>query len=445
MNKVVIIDNEESMLTTLEVLFSSKGYAVRTANGGREGLKLLEDGDLPDLLITDIKMPDLDGIEVLRSVKKIDPHLPVVLMTAHADKRKAISAVNEGAHYFLEKPFENRHLLKICSEALEFSRAERKYSQRRRELSQKEEHGILVGEAPQFKKAMELAARAAVTESTILLQGESGTGKELVARYIYSQSHRRDRPFVPVNCGALTETLLESELFGHVKGSFTGAIANREGLFKSASGGTIFLDEVGETSLAFQVKLLRVLQEKTITPVGSNEPVSVDVRVIAATNRDLEAEVEAGRFRRDLFFRLHVIPIILPPLRERVEDIPLLIDCILNRRGESKGHKGWFTQNALDRLLAYSWPGNVRELENVIEHLTVICPEGRINEEDLPEKIRTPAVEPFVSARPKATPTLEAMETAYINWVMEQVEGSKKEAARILGIDPSTLYRKLTR
>jgi len=167
--------------------------------------------------------------------------------------------------------------------------------------------------------------------------------------------------------------------------------------------------------------------------------------VIAATNRDLEAEVEAGRFRRDLFFRLHVIPIILPPLRERVEDIPLLIDCILNRRGESKGHKGWFTQNALDRLLAYSWPGNVRELENVIEHLTVICPEGRINEEDLPEKIRTPAVEPFVSARPKATPTLEAMETAYINWVMEQVEGSKKEAARILGIDPSTLYRKLTR
>ncbi|OGG02067.1 MAG: hypothetical protein A3F83_10970 [Candidatus Glassbacteria bacterium RIFCSPLOWO2_12_FULL_58_11] len=445
MNKVVIIDNEESMLTTLEVLFSSKGYAVRTANGGREGLKLLEDGDLPDLLITDIKMPDLDGIEVLRSVKKIDPHLPVVLMTAHADKRKAISAVNEGAHYFLEKPFENRHLLKICSEALEFSRAERKYSQRRRELSQKEEHGILVGEAPQFKKAMELAARAAVTESTILLQGESGTGKELVARYIYSQSHRRDRPFVPVNCGALTETLLESELFGHVKGSFTGALANREGLFKSASGGTIFLDEVGETSLAFQVKLLRVLQEKTITPVGSNEPVSVDVRVIAATNRDLEAEVEAGRFRRDLFFRLHVIPIILPPLRERVEDIPLLIDCILNRRGESKGHKGWFTQNALDRLLAYSWPGNVRELENVIEHLTVICPEGRINEEDLPEKIRTPAVEPFVSARPKATPTLEAMETAYINWVMEQVEGSKKEAARILGIDPSTLYRKLTR
>ena len=434
MNKVVIIDNEESMLTTLEVLFSSKGYAVRTANGGREGLKLLEDGDLPDLLITDIKMPDLDGIEVLRSVKKIDPHLPVVLMTAHADKRKAISAVNEGAHYFLEKPFENRHLLKICSEALEFSRAERKYSQRRRELSQKEEHGILVGEAPQFKKAMELAARAAVTESTILLQGESGTGKELVARYIYSQSHRRDRPFVPVNCGALTETLLESELFGHVKGSFTGALANREGLFKSASGGTIFLDEVGETSLAFQVKLLRVLQEKTITPVGSNEPVSV-----------LEAEVEAGRFRRDLFFRLHVIPIILPPLRERVEDIPLLIDCILNRRGESKGHKGWFTQNALDRLLAYSWPGNVRELENVIEHLTVICPEGRINEEDLPEKIRTPAVEPFVSARPKATPTLEAMETAYINWVMEQVEGSKKEAARILGIDPSTLYRKLTR
>ena len=446
MNRVVIIDDEESLLTTLDMLFSSEGYEVRTANGGREGLKLLDSGALPDLLITDIKMPGLDGIEVLRSVKKIDPHLPVVLITAQADKRGAIAACNEGAHYYLEKPFENRHLLKICREALEFSRAGRQYSLRRRELGREPALDEPIGQAPQFKKAMELASRAAVTESTILLQGESGTGKELVARYIYSQSHRRDRPFVPVNCGALTETLLESELFGHVKGSFTGAIANREGLFKSASGGTIFLDEVGETSLAFQVKLLRVLQEKTITPVGSNEQVNVDVRVIAATNRDLEAEVEAGRFRRDLFFRLHVIPIILPPLRERVEDIPILIDCILSRRGGEKAdHKRWLNQPALDRLLAYSWPGNVRELENVIEHLTVICPTGKINEEDLPEKIKTPVVEPFISARPKATPTLEVMETAYINWVMEQAQGSKKEAARILGIDPSTLYRKLTR
>ena len=445
MNKVLIIDDEPSLLTTLEMLFNSKGYSVQTAGGGKEGLEKITPDNLPDLLISDIKMSDLDGIEVLREVKKIDPYLPVVLITAQADKQEAIAACNEGAYYFLEKPFENKKLLKICSEALENGKAGRRYSERRREISsvQLVEHPI--GQAPGFKKALQVAEKAARTESTILIQGESGTGKELVARYIYRESARRERPFVPVNCGALTETLLESELFGHVKGSFTGAISNKDGLFKVASGGTIFLDEVAETSLSFQVKLLRVLQEKTITPVGSTEPVTVDVRVIAATNRDLEAEVEAERFRRDLFYRLNVIPIKLPPLRERTDDIPLLIDNILERKGEKATHKTRFTKTALDRLISYRWPGNIRELENIIEHLAVIDAKDMINEEDLPEKIRTPQPESFVSDKPKATPTLEAVERAYINWVMEQVNGSKKEASKILGIDPSTLYRKLSR
>jgi len=248
-----------------------------------------------------------------------------------------------------------------------------------------------------------------------------------------------------VNCGALPETLLESELFGHVKGSFTGAISNKDELFKVASGGTIFLDEIGETSFSFQVKLLRVLQEKTITPVGSTDPVTVDVRVIAASNRNLEAEVEVERFRRDLFYRLNVIPIKLPPLRERAEDIPLLIDNIFERKGEKASHKTHFTEAALKKLKSYNWPGNIRELENIIEHLAVIGSRDVINEDDLPEKIRKPQPESFVSDKPKATPTLEAVERAYINWVMEQVEGSKKEASKILGIDPSTLYRKLSR
>jgi len=445
MNKVLIIDDEPSLLTTLEMLFTSEGYSVQTAGGGKEGLETLTPGDLPDLLISDIKMSDMDGIEVLRKVKKIDPYLPVVLITAHADKREAIAACNEGAYYFLEKPFENKKLLRICSEALANGQAGRRYSERRREISSVQLPEFLIGEAPEFRKALQVAEKAAKTDSTILIQGESGTGKELVARYIYRESARRDRPFVPVNCGALTETLLESELFGHVKGSFTGAISNKDGLFKVASGGTIFLDEVAETSLSFQVKLLRVLQEKTITPVGSTKPLTVDVRVIAATNRDLEAEVEAERFRRDLFYRLNVIPIKLPPLRERTGDIPLLIDNILERKGEKATHKTRFSKAALDKLISYRWPGNIRELENIIEHLAVIDAKNLINEEDLPEKITTPQPESFVSDKPKATPTLEAVERAYINWVMEQVNGSKKEASKILGIDPSTLYRKLSR
>lgn len=445
MNKILIIDDEESLLTTLQMLFTSEGYSVQTAGGGKEGLEKLSLGNLPDLLISDIKMSDLNGIEVLREVKKIDPYLPVVLITAQADKREAIAACNEGAYYFLEKPFENKKLLRVCSEALENGKAGRRYSERRREISSAQPPELLIGEAPEFKRALEVAEKAAKTESTILIQGESGTGKELVARYIYRESARRDRPFVPVNCGALPETLLESELFGHIKGSFTGAISKKDGLFKVASGGTIFLDEVGETSLSFQVKLLRVLQEKNITPVGSTEPVTVDVRVIAASNRNLEAEVETERFRRDLFYRLNVIPIKLPPLRERAEDITMLIDNILERKGEKTTHKTRFTKAALDKLKAYRWPGNIRELENVIEHLSVIGPDQMINEMDLPEKIRTPQPESFVSDKPKATPTLEEMERAYISWVVEQVNGSKKEASKILGVDPSTLYRKLSR
>ena len=444
MSSVLIIDDEQSLLTTLEELFSSEGFSVKTASGGREGVALLDEEFLPDLVISDIRMPDMDGIAVLRIVKKLDPYLPVVI-TALADKQSAITACNEGAYYFLEKPFQNRKLLEICREALDNARAGRQYSERRRELSSAKQPEGPIGLSKEFLNALEIAKKAASTDSTILIQGESGTGKELVARYIYRASSRCDRPFVPVNCGALTETLLESEMFGHVKGSFTGAISNKDGLFKVASGGTIFLDEIGDTSLSFQVRLLRVLQEREITPVGSTEQLSVDVRVITATNCNLEEEVEAGRFRRDLFYRLNVIPIVVPPLRDRREDIPVLIDYFFERNGVDVDHHRKFTPAALEKLIAYSWPGNVRELENVIENLCVVGPENKIGEENLPEKLRNPAIGPFVSEKPQATPTLETVETAYINWVMEKVGGSKKEAARILGIDPSTLYRKLSR
>lgn len=444
-SKVLIIDDEQSLLTTLEMLFSSEGYDVRTASDGRRGVKSMEEDGLPDLVISDIRMPDMDGLTVLRHVHKMDPWLPVVLITAQADKDDAIKACNEGAYYFLEKPFPNHKLLQISQEAVDHARLNRQFGERRREISSQGTAGTPMGQSPSFLEVLETARKAAATDSTILIQGESGTGKELIARYIFSSSSRGQSPFVPVNCGALTETLLESELFGHLKGSFTGALSNKEGLFKVASGGTIFLDEIGDTSPSFQVRLLRVLQEREITPVGSTEPVSVDVRIIAATNRELDADVEAGRFRRDLYYRLNVIPIQMPPLRQRREDIPLLIDYFLARNGEESGREKKFTASALEKLECYQWPGNVRELENVMEQLCVLGPKTRLGEEHLPEKIRNPQVESFVDDKPKSTPTLEVVELAYISWVMDQVGGSKKEAARILGIDPSTLYRKLSR
>ncbi len=444
MDRVLIVDDEPSLLETLEALFEREGFAVMTCPGGRKALECLGGPEPPDLMISDIKMPGMDGIELLRAARRIDPHLPVVLITAQSDKQGAIAACNEGAYHYLEKPFDNSKLVEVCREALEKGRVDRRWSARRRELGDAGQTRFPIGEAPAFRRMRELAARAAETDSTILIQGESGTGKELVARYIYQSGARAGNPFITVNCGALPETLLESELFGHVKGAFTGAVAGRGGLFQAAAGGTVFLDEIGETSLAFQVKLLRVLQEREITPVGSTEPVAVDVRIIAATNRELETEVEEGRFRRDLFYRLNVIPITVPPLRERIEDIPLLIDHFLERHGWREGHGGRFAPAALQRLLDYHWPGNVRELENVIEHLSVLGPPHRLGEEELPARIVAPPREEFVSDRPKPTPSLEVMEAAYIGWVLEQVGGNKKEAARVLGIDPSTLYRKLS-
>lgn len=453
MSNILIVDDEQSILTTIELLLTGENYRVLTASAGGEAISLLEKGDTPDLVITDIRMPGFSGIELLKRIKAIDPYIEVIIITAHADKQMAIEALNSGAYYFLEKPFENRHLLEICREALEhghalqkISESERKRLARRKEAGAGEKVPAPIGDSPCFVEAMELVRRAAETDSTILIRGESGTGKEIVARYIYSSSARAGRPFVTVNCGALTETLLESELFGHVKGSFTGAISNKDGLFKVAHGGTIFLDEIGDTSLGLQVKLLRVLQEKEITPVGSTQPVPVDVRVIAATNRDLEKDVRERQFREDLYYRLNVIPIRIPPLRERREDISLLIDYFLKRGGDIDSEHGKrFSSGALKLMTEYSWPGNIRQLENVVEQLAVICPGERVMEKDLPDKIREPETESFVSEETKPTPTLEVIERSYINWVMEQVGGSKQKAAEILGIDPSTLYRKLSR
>jgi transcriptional regulator with PAS, ATPase and Fis domain len=376
-----------------------------------------------------------------------------------------MQACNEGAFRYLKKPYKNQEVVLSARQALEVHELEEKNVKLAREnqaLSRKVGESMRVdpvGSSVSFKAVLRMAEQVAPTESTVLLGGESGTGKELFARFIHIHSTRARGPFVPINCGALPETLLESELFGHVKGSFTGAIRDKEGLFTVAAGGTIFLDEIGDTTPPIQVKLLRVLQEREIIPVGATEPAPVDVRILAATNKDLEKEVERGNFRQDLFYRLNVIPIVIPPLRGRREDVPLLLEHVLKRAGfdnaipgGARQHDQIFTERAFKALCAYDWPGNVRELENVVERLLVLSgwrkggePGKRIDLPELPEKIREKPEEPLVGDEPPATPTMEQIEMAYIQWVLAKTEGNKARAAEILGIDPSTLYRKIDR
>jgi DNA-binding NtrC family response regulator len=444
---ILIIDDEPSLLESLSILLSRRGYRVETAQSGRAGIRQLRK-EKPDVIVSDIKMPEVSGIDVLKAAREVDLFLPVILITARADVDTAIQALNDGAFQYIQKPFENRELLAQVENALQLrgrlSDLNSQMSVLKREVNELRAEFQPIGQSPAFDEVLKVARSVAPTESTVLLQGESGVGKEVFARLLHQLSNRADGPFVTINCGALPEQLLESELFGHVKGSFTGAIRDKDGMFKVAQGGTFFLDEVGETSLSIQVKLLRVLQEREIIPVGATTPEKVNVRIIAATNKDLEKEVARGAFRQDLFYRLNVIPLRIPALRERREDIPLLIDHFLTKRGFEKGRER-ITKKAMDALLAYHWPGNVRELENVLERLMILHGTGKIDFDSLPEKIQLGEPKTLVSEAPPATPTMELIEKAYIKWVLETTEGNKARAAEILGIDTSTLYRKIDR
>jgi DNA-binding NtrC family response regulator len=444
---ILIIDDEPSLLESLSILLSRRGYRVETAQSGRAGIRQLRK-EKPDVIVSDIKMPEVSGIDVLKAAREVDLFLPVILITARADVDTAIQALNDGAFQYIQKPFENRELLAQVENALQLrgrlSDLNSQMSVLKREVNELRAEFQPIGQSLAFDEVLKVARSVAPTESTVLLQGESGVGKEVFARLLHQLSNRADGPFVTINCGALPEQLLESELFGHVKGSFTGAIRDKDGMFKVAQGGTFFLDEVGETSLSIQVKLLRVLQEREIIPVGATTPEKVNVRIIAATNKDLEKEVARGSFRQDLFYRLNVIPLRIPALRERREDIPLLIDHFLTKRGFEKGRER-ITKKAMDALLAYHWPGNVRELENVLERLMILHGTGKIDFDNLPEKIQLGEPKTLVSEAPPATPTMELIEKAYIKWVLETTEGNKARAAEILGIDTSTLYRKIDR
>ncbi|HEX8672450.1 MAG TPA: sigma-54 dependent transcriptional regulator [Longimicrobium sp.] len=445
--KILVIDDETAILDTLRILLRREGFQVETAVGGQQGVAKMEELR-PDVVLSDVRMPNVGGLEVLLAAKELDPSLPVILMTAQASLQTAIRAVNEGAFYYIQKPFANDEMVAICRRAAESRQLKRENQALKTEIRRRDrgDSARPIGRSKRFLDVLKTAETAAPTDSTILVTGESGAGKEVLAKYIHEISGRADGPFVSINCGALPESLLESELFGHTKGSFTGAHRDKQGLFVAAKGGTFFMDEVGEMSPATQVKLLRVLQEREVIPVGATEAVPVDVRIVAATNRDLEEEIRRGGFRSDLYYRLNVITVHLPPLRDRGEDVPLLASFFLERFAGGRGKETpRLSQEAVDALASYDWPGNVRELENALERAAVLTADGEIQVSALPTRITERAPQPLVSAALPPNPTLEIIERAYIHWVLHSESGNKTRAAEVLGIDPSTLYRKLLR
>jgi DNA-binding NtrC family response regulator len=444
--RVLVVDDEPPQLEILRLILSSEGYEVLAAGSGRAALGALRRQPF-DVVLTDLKMPDLSGIALLEEIQKAQPGTCVVLMTAHGSIGSAVEAMRKGAFDYLTKPLDRDVLLLAVSRALERARLVSENRRLREELRGRFRVENLVGAHGSMQEVFRIVHKVARSGSTVLIYGESGTGKELVARAIHVTSDRRDRPFAAVNVAALPETILEAELFGYEKGAFTGADARKVGLFEQASGSTLFLDEVGELKRDLQVKLLRVLQEREILRVGGTEPVPVDVRVVAATNRDLEREVKEGRFREDLFYRLNVIPLVLPPLRERRTDIPLLVDHFLAKHGEP-GRPRTLAPEALQAFVGYAWPGNVRELESVIERTLLLAEGDVVRLEDLPLAVRSPS-----SARgagpgleiPDEGIDLDGVERDLILRAIEKSGGNVTRAARLLGLSRRTLQYRLER
>ncbi len=438
--RILVVDDEESMRRFLGVLLEREGYNVVCETGGLAALARMEQESF-DLLITDLKMPGMSGVELLDKALARESSMPVIVLTAFASEAAATEALDKGAFQFIEKKAKNDEILLVVRNALSMRRLQSENQVLKRQLRKTHHEREIVGKSEEMTKVFKMLDKVADTESTILVYGESGTGKELIAREIHYRSHRCHGPFVSINCGALPKDLLESNLFGHIRGSFTGAIKDQQGLFTVSENGTFFLDEVGEMAPATQVKLLRALQEREIIPVGGTKPIKINVRLIAATNADLEREVAEGRFRTDLFYRLNVIPVFLPPLRARRDDIPLLVDHFL-RRLVPDGRLS-LEAETLKALVRYDWPGNVRELENVIERAVILCEGDELRLCDLPEKVVAGPTRRGSLVIDTPTMTLEELEREYILKVLHYTSWQKKRASEVLGINPSTLYRKL--
>lgn len=405
-----------------------------------------------DLVLCDIQMPGINGLELVRQVGEIEPDLPCIVMTGYNTPENSVEALKAGAFWYLEKPFEQARLdvvRQLVDKAIQHGRLKSENRHLQRQLRSRHKFDSIIGKSGSLGRTLAIVEKVADTESTVLITGESGTGKELVARALHYNSRRAERPLVTVNCGAIPEELLESELFGHVKGAFTNAVNHREGRFAAANGGTIFLDEIGDMSPNLQVKLLRVLQERSFEPVGSSKTIKVDVRVIAATHQNLPRLIETGRFREDLFYRLNVLPIEVPPLRERIEDLPLLIHHFLDLARHDRGSRiQSVTDEAMERLMDYHWPGNVRELENLTERLTVLVGEGDIELEDLPAEVRAePTTQAWAPRVPSTGLDFNAVvgrfESELIEQALEHTHWNKNRAAGLLGLNRTTLIEKI--
>jgi two-component system, NtrC family, response regulator AtoC len=440
--RILIVDDEENLVALFRRILQKEGYDVQCAFSGEEALDKLET-EWFDLVITDLRMPGMDGLELLSKGKAVNPAMPFIMLTAFGTVHSAVAAMKEGPYDYLVKPVDNEEFTLVVKKALELHRLQREVERLRDQLQLDLDFQHIVGHSKGMRAVFRLIRMVARSNATILIQGESGTGKELIARALHQHSQRNEGPFVAINCASVPETLLESELFGYVRGAFTGAINNKKGLFEEAHEGTILLDEIGDTPMAFQSKLLRVLQENEIRPVGTNKSIKIDVRVIAATNKDLKKEVERKLFRKDLFYRLAVVPIVLPPLRERREDIPPLVDHFIKKYSKHNGlDPKRISSNALKLLIDHSWPGNVRELENVIERAVLINPGPEINPEALfPPP--APADESPTFLRQATKGVKEVVEREKIAEALQRSKGNRSRAAKMLGISRSALYNKL--
>ena len=449
METVLIVDDEKNYPPILSAVLEEEGFETLMAGNGPDALKLLESADI-DLVLTDMKMPGMDGIALLEHIKTRDPDLPVIMMTAHGTVDKAVEAMQKGAYSYILKPFDNKRLVIFVNKAVSMYRVVKDNRRLREDVSVRYRFDNIIGKSKAMQDVFRTIEKVAPASATVLIEGENGTGKELVAKSIHFNGPRRDKPFVAVNCSALAETLLESELFGHEKGAFTGAVAMRKGRFEIADTGTLFLDEIGELSPNLQVKLLRVLQDKTFERVGGIRSVSVDVRIIAATNKQLKKEIEIGRFREDLFYRLNVLHVQLPPLRERREDIRILVDFFIRKYAEERGLKEPVTgvdHDVARMLYDYNWPGNVRELENVIERAMILCSGGNITVADLPAHFKHQANQTLdlgeISATAKLNETLAMVEKELILRALKLSGNVQTRAAELLGIGKSGLSQKI--
>ncbi len=449
METILIVDDEKNYLTILSAILEDEGFEVLTALGGQEALEIHKTSDL-DLILTDMKMPAMDGIQLLENLKSVDPDLPVIMMTAHGTVDKAVEAMQKGAYTYVLKPFDNERLIIYVKKAISMYQVVKENRRLRDAVESQYRFGNIIGKSIKMRDIFDTIQKVAPSGATVLIEGQSGTGKELVARSIHFNSPRREKPFVAVNCSALAESLLESELFGHEKGAFTGAVATKKGRFELADGGTLFLDEIGELSQNLQVKMLRVLQEKIFERVGGVRSISVDIRIIAATNKDLLQEMKAGRFREDLFYRLNVVHISLPPLKARKEDIRLLVNHFIKKYASERESAMPVTgvDQEVDRLFYdYSWPGNIRELENVIERVMILCPGEIIRVSDLPKGFKDNVYNTLhlegIPADAKLYDTLAEIEKTMILRALKISNNVQSHAADLLGIGKSGLNQKI--